>query len=222
MSPSSPDTADAAYFKFVPWCNDLISRQGSILFTPTSRLPDDPTIGATRDQLFRKTLHHDGALPYCIGLYQDPTTSPDLQPTTPGSGPQSPTLYIKSSSILFDLRPGLNGFNGSAHGGLLSSLIDEAMGSLIFINHLVQTTHEKQGRKLPAGTLDLNSTRVFTASMAVRFQKPVPTPSIVVVTASLVKIEGRKIFFDVTVKGQHGEEYARCDGLWLSLPLEKV
>lgn len=223
--------ADIGYFKSVPWCTELISAPGVVLFTPTSRQPDSDAVGATKDQLFRKTLRHGEAVPNCIGFYDDPAVASSVNDangtgdgngSTARPGPITPTLYIKKASLLFDLGPGVAGYNGSAHGGLISSLIDEAMGSLIFVNHVAQAALVRQGGRLPPGTLDLNNTRVFTASMAVRFLKPVPAPGIVVVEARLGSVEGRKISFDVRVRSERGQEFAQCDGLWLSLPLEKV
>lgn len=205
------------HFKTIPWCAELISAPELVEFTPTCRQAHSDAPVASRDQLFRKTLNHDEAIPNCIGLYQVPS-----DPSTAASARDGLTLYIESATLLFDLKPGVKGYNGSAHGGLVASMIDEAMGSLISINYLTQATLEAKGQRLPPGTLDLNNTRVFTAGMNVRFQKPVPVPGAVAVTASLARIEGRKISFDVRVKGEGGIEFARCDGLWLSLPLEKM
>lgn len=220
MAPDPFIAADTDYFKSVPWCNDLIASPDLALFTPTCRLPHVNAIGANKDQFFRKTLNHAGAIPHCIGLYQDPEKARDRGTTVQQQGEKR--FYIASASILCDLQPGLNGYNGTAHGGLISTLVDEAMGSLILINHLAQTALEKKGQKLPEGVLDLNNTRVVTANMTVRFQKPVPTPGIVVVAASQVKIEGRKISFDVRLRGEGGKEFAQCDGLWMSIPLQKM
>ncbi|KAK3938953.1 HotDog domain-containing protein [Diplogelasinospora grovesii] len=224
MSRGSSVPTAAQFFKSIPWCADLLSRPDVVPFIPTCRLEGEDAVRArTQDLLFRRSLNNAESVPHCIGFYRDPASATmSTQSTTLASPLGTPTLYVNSASLLFDLRPGVNGFNGTAHGGLIASLIDEAMGSLILINHIVQGQHEKEGRSLPPGTLDLNNLRVFTASMNVRFQKPVPTPRIVLVTATFVKTEGRKIFLDVRVEDENGIENARCDGLWLSLPLQKV
>ncbi|KAI1653681.1 HotDog domain-containing protein [Daldinia decipiens] len=216
------------HFKSIPWCVALLERPGVITFTPTSRLPEDPTgHSPTQDQLFRKTLNNADTVPHCIGFYQDPVSSDlDIEESPSaslGSSSQlSPKLFINSAPLIFDLCPGVNGYNGTAQGGFISSLIDEAMGNLIFTNYQVQGREEAQGRRLPRGVLNLNNARFFTASMTVRFLKHLPTPQTVVVTASLNRIEGRKMSLDVTVKNKHQVEFARCDGLWMSLPKEKM
>ncbi|KAI0130688.1 HotDog domain-containing protein [Daldinia grandis] len=213
------------HFKSTPWCTALLERPGVITFIPTSRFPEDPTgYSPTQDQLFRKTFNNADTVPHCIGFYQDPNSDIEPSPSTQ-LGPSSqlgPRLLINSASLIFDLRPGVNGYNGTAHGGFIGSLIDEAMGSLILINHQVQTHDKAQGRRLPRGVVDLNNARFFTASMNVRFLKPLPTPGTVVVTASLSKIEGRKMSLDVTIKDKSQVEFARCDGLWISLPEGKI
>src|SRR5690606_19454336 len=99
------------YFKSIPLCNELISSPKLVLFTPTCRQPDSNDIGSSRDQFFRKILSHDNAIPHCIGLYQDPTKTPSPDRTAPAPLRQCPELYVKSASLLCDLRPGLNGFN---------------------------------------------------------------------------------------------------------------
>ena len=221
MAPESYIAADTAHFMSVPWCNDLISSPNLVLFTPTCRQPVSNAPAASRDVFFRKSLKNDDAIPYAVGLYEDPENP--LGPGAASSKPQgAPALYVKSSTLLCELRPGLAGYSGFAHGGLISTLVDEAMGSLILINHLVQADIEKKGRKLPEGTLDLNNTRILTASMNVRFQKPLPVASIVAVTARFVRSEGRKLLFDVKVKGERGQVFAQCDGMWASMPLQKM
>jgi predicted thioesterase len=96
------------------------------------------------------------------------------------------------------------------------------MGSYILINHQYQTRYEQTNESLPEGIFNLNNRRVFTAGMNVQLQKPIPIPAVVQVTVDLNRIERRKIFLDVKVKGKDGVQHASCDGLWLSLPLEAV
>ncbi|OIW28190.1 hypothetical protein CONLIGDRAFT_465550 [Coniochaeta ligniaria NRRL 30616] len=207
------------HYNSIPWCAALLGRPDVIEFIPTSRLLEDAAgHSPTQDQLFRKTLNNNDSIPHCIGFYRDPFSSNSSDP----SSQPIPRLLIKSCSLIYDLCPGVNGFNGTAHGGLISSLMDEAMGSLIFINHQVQTREEAQGRRLPQDVLDLNNVRFFTASMTVRFLKPLYTPQTVVVTASFNKIEGRKMSLDVTVEGKDQTAFAKCDGLWMSLPSRKL
>ncbi|PSN58958.1 Thioesterase/thiol ester dehydrase-isomerase [Corynespora cassiicola Philippines] len=200
------------YFQSVPWCAVLLRKPGTILYTPTCRLePDANRVLLTQDQFFRVNLRSSDLIPHAVGFYQDPfaeTTS--SFPTSSG-----PRLLIHSSTLMLDLRPGTNGFSGSAHGGLISTLIDEAMGSLVYINHKLYT-------EMPSNVLNMHGVAMFTASMDVRFLKPLETPQIVLVTASLKNIQGRKVYFDVEVRNEKGVRYASCEGMWMSVSKEKL
>ncbi|KAH8600720.1 HotDog domain-containing protein [Bisporella sp. PMI_857] len=225
MDQSLSSSRAIAHFKSIPWCSALLEQPGAVIFTPTARLQEDAFgRSPTQDQLFRKTLKNHDTVPHCIGFYQDPALSDsqlDRRAPLVALSQLEPTLLIKSSSLMFDLRRGVNGYNGSAHGGFIASIMDEAMGSLIFVNHEFQKQNETRGH-YPQDILDLNNIRFFTASMTVRLRKPLPTPQSVIVTASLGRIDGRKMFLEVTVKGERGEEFANCDGLWISLQKEKL
>ncbi len=52
--------------------------------------------------------------------------------------------------------------------------------------------------------------------------KPIYTPQIVVVMSHLAEVNGRKVRFRVVVKGDKGQEYATCDGTWISFPRGKL
>ena len=222
MASTSLITADTQYFEAIPWCKDLISSPDLVLFTPTCRQPESNEIGASRDQFFRKILNSEDTVPHCIGLYRDPARHPSRDARSAGPDPANPEFHIKSASLLCDLRPGLAGYSGGAHGGFISTLIDESMGSLILVNSFAQAALKAEGHKLPQGTLDLSNTRVLTANMTVRFRKPLLTPSVVLATTDFVKTEGRKLFFNVRIVGDRGQEYAQADGMWMSMPLQKI
>ncbi|KAH8883005.1 hypothetical protein GQ53DRAFT_664659 [Thozetella sp. PMI_491] len=211
----------------VPWCADLLSQPGVVTFVPSSRAPQEAPLGMipTQDQLFRKLLRAPDAIPECIGFYKDTHVSHPDNPdkiSTSHSSDSNKQLHIQSSSLIFDLQPGVNGFNGTAHGGLVAAIIDEAMGNFLLINSAVQQ-REKRAGPLPPNLLDLDSVGGFmTAGMNMVLKKTIATPQVVVVTAVLDKIEGKKMLLRVTVEGKDGAEYARCDGLWISFPKHKL
>ncbi|KAF2263092.1 hypothetical protein CC78DRAFT_534254 [Lojkania enalia] len=209
------------YFQSIPWCAALLEKPGIVLYTPTCRLaPDANSALSTQDQFFRINLRHSDLIPYAIGVYEDPFFPTIISPSPTSSGLR---LLIYSSTLMLDIRPGTNGYNGSAHGGLISTLIDEAMGSLIYINHKFYTEVEAtQKEKMPSNVLNMHGVAMFTASMNVRFLKPLPTPQVVLVTASLNKIEGRKVYLDVEVKNGEGMKFASCEGMWMSISRERL
>lgn len=222
MVQSHSPSQDLSYFLSIPWCAALLNQPGVHTFAPTSRLPRDQV--ASGDRLFPKTLHHADAVPHCIGFYQAPSpdTSPNAVPVAASSQAANPTLLIRSCSLLFDLRPGVIGFNGSVHGGFIASLMDEAMGNLFLANYVAKMREVEANRPLPPGIMGLDDVRFVTANMTVRFQKPLPAPKVVVVTASLDRIDGRKLFLVVTATDERLVEFAKCEGMWVRLPHEKM
>ncbi|KAF2122069.1 HotDog domain-containing protein [Lophiotrema nucula] len=209
------------YFQSIPWCAALLEKPGIVPYTPTCRLePDANGALPTQDQFFRVNLRSSDLIPHAIGFYQDPFSPAIISPSPTSSGLR---LLIHSSTLMLDLRPGTNGYNGSAHGGLISTLIDEAMGSLIYINHHFYTEVEAiHKEKIPSNVLNMHGVAMFTASMNVRFLKPLATPQVVLVTASLKDIEGRKVYLDVEVKDGEGLRFASCEGMWMSVLREKL
>lgn len=206
-------------FSSIPWCAALLGEPGVVTFTPMSRLPNTPS----KDQLFKTTLKTENAVPEFIGFYKSPFTDADNLtlshiPST-GRGPQ---FLINSVSLLFDLRPGVNGFNGTAHGGFIASLFDEAMGCLLFVNGALQQEMRARGVALPDTILDQNLGPVVTASMNVKFLRPLVTPQVVMVSVTLDRCEGRKFYLSYTIKDGNGKECARGEGMWISLRKEKL
>lgn len=209
------------YFQSIPWCATLLEKPGIVPYTPTCRLePDANGVLPTRDEFFRVHLRSSDLIPHAIGFYQDPFSPATISPSPTSSGLR---LLIHSSTLMLDVRSGTNGFNGSAHGGLISTLIDEAMGSLIYINHHFYTEVEAIDKeKIPSDTLNMHGVAMFTAGMNVRFLKPLATPQVVLVTASVKDIKGRKVYLDVEVKNKEGVIFASCEGMWMSVSRENL
>ncbi|KAI4864543.1 HotDog domain-containing protein [Hypoxylon rubiginosum] len=205
--PDAP-APDPVKLKDVPWCAALIHAPGTITFIPQSHVTQDGTEVSSQDQLFRRTLRNDEAIPDCLGFYQDPQILSD------GTASDSPFL-LSSSSIMFDLRPGVNGFNGTAHGGLIAALMDESMGAYLYTNDRVYKQKKAEGL-LPVASKGFEDLGFATSRMDIRLLKPIRTPQIVVVTSRLAETDGRKVRFSVDVKGKEGKVYATCDGTWVS------
>ncbi|KAI1390195.1 HotDog domain-containing protein [Hypoxylon trugodes] len=205
------NSRDQAKFEAIPWCAALIHAPDVVTFVVPSRIVGESIEPRSQDQLFRRTLQNDDAIPNCLGFYQDPKVLPD---------DGSPFL-LSSSSILFDLRPGINGFNATAHGGLIAALMDESMGSYLIICDQLHKQKKAKGL-LPATSEGFDKLGFATSRMDVRLRKAIKTPQIVVVTTHLAETNGRKVHFRVEAKGQKGEVYATCDGTWTSFPRGKL
>ncbi|KAI1753250.1 HotDog domain-containing protein [Xylaria castorea] len=213
-------------FESIPWCAALLQKPGVVRFTPQARAPAGPDGRfPSQDQLFKTSLKTADTVPDYIGFYQSPFSDPTRMtlPPTPSSMEGGPQFLINTMSLLADLRPGVNGFNGTVHGGLIASLLDEAMGCLIFANAVVLREMMAKGAKIPAHVLNLaEAGPVFTASMNVKFMKPIPTPQVVIATATLTKAEGRKLSLAYDIKDNKGTEYAKGEGMWIAARKEKL
>jgi acyl-CoA thioesterase FadM len=96
------------------------------------------------------------------------------------------------------------------------------MGCLLFLNGVVQKEILASGATLPDNVLNLGASPVFTATMNVKFIKPVTTPQVVMATATLERIDGRKLFLNYTLRNGDGIEFARGEGVWMMTRNEKL
>ncbi|RYC63506.1 hypothetical protein CHU98_g2724 [Xylaria longipes] len=213
-------------FDSVPWCATLLLSPGVVTFTPSSHLPADLNGHfPSQDQLFMTTLNTANAVPRCIGFYQSPFSDAqeakllELVSRRMGSGQQ---LLISTASYFFELGPGVNGFNGTAHGGLIACLFDQAMGDLLFINGDIHRRAVAKGAPLPPGYLNPLENPMFTASLEMKLLKPLFTPQIVMVTVSLDKVVGRKMYLDCFMQNGQGTKFAAGRGIWLSASKGKL
>lgn len=107
---------DRAYFESIPWCLELLQDPG---FTPT------PTFSrqykeSTEDALFAETLKTSDTIRACSSLYKRPDPS--------GIG------QISELIMLVSLGYRVNGHPNLCHGGIVGTLVDEAMGMLLTVN----------------------------------------------------------------------------------------
>ncbi|KAI1173980.1 HotDog domain-containing protein [Nemania sp. FL0916] len=214
-----------SYFASIPWCATMLQQPGIVTFTPMARLPagSDGRF-PSQDQLFKTSLKTADTVPEYLGFYQSPFSDANhlsvLAVRPPRSGPQ---FLINTMSLLVDLRPGVNGFNGTAHGGLIASIMDEVMGCLVFKNSVVQREMQAKGMVIPGDVLDMTKAGpAFTASMNVKFIKPIPTPQVVIATATLSKIDSKKIYLSHDIKDEKGKMLAAGEGTWVILPKERL
>ncbi|KAF4974811.1 hypothetical protein FZEAL_8335 [Fusarium zealandicum] len=204
------------HFESTPWCADLLRSSETVTFIPASHSPPDNSGGSnSKDRLFKHTLNTQDAIPACLGFYQRPTE------TEASAGEQKPRLLLSSASLLFDLQPGVSGFQGTVHGGLFGALMDEAMGSFIYVTYRLQAQERARG-KLPENVIDLDKINYVTAGINLKLKRPVPVPHVVVVKATLTELSGRKLVLRTTIEGEGGVQYAVCDGTWISIPAERL
>ncbi|CAK7203372.1 hypothetical protein SEUCBS139899_006105 [Sporothrix eucalyptigena] len=223
----------ANHFRQQTWCAQIIDAPGTIYGISSSRAErsEDSDRIQSQDQLIGTALNNENGVPNILVVFQDPDSPNTPPPAQRGEGLRFP---IDSVSLLVDLRDNVRGFNGYVHGGFLGTIMDEVMGTLIFANYEYQSRKEAEadaeaerrgvestGWAIPSGIVDMKvGGLTMTASMKVNFRRPVSTPSTILTTAKLNRLEGRKIFIDVDVRDETGAVCTTCDGMWVSqMPL---
>ena len=119
-----------------------------------------------------------------------------------GCGPNNPEglhlsftidreAHTASATAVLDER--YQGAPGYVHGGLIATLLDEAMSKL----------------NRPLGVL------AMTRQMDVSYLRPVPIKTELLIQARFVRRDGRKLFHEAELLRRGGQVLARCTGLWI-------
>ncbi|KAG9235266.1 HotDog domain-containing protein [Amylocarpus encephaloides] len=176
------EEADLAHFHSIPWCSALL-KDPNIVITPTFSRQPKPN---TEDSLLALTLRSPTTIPRCLSFHPKPT-------------PSSPS--IASVCTLFTLGPDLNGGPRVLHGGMIATLMDDVMGTLLTI--------KKDGDAMPLSGV------AVTGTLNVRYLRRIPTPGTVLVVARVQEVRGRKYDMAAEVMGGEGEVFARAESLWI-------
>ncbi|KAI0439721.1 thioesterase superfamily protein [Xylaria telfairii] len=177
------DTLDHAHFAAIPWCASHLQGDRVVACASPSRTPKS----TSEDSLFAETLNSERGVVRMLLAYVEPL---------------SPTERVNEVKAFFTLGSGLNGHPNVCHGGLVMTILDEAIGMLVPIN-------QDRGRMSvgPCMTAYLNTT----------FVKPVLTPGTILARAWFTKVEGRKYFTQGTLEDEKGVILARSDALYVQL-----
>jgi thioesterase superfamily protein 4 len=157
--------------------------------------------------------HPDFALPWIQTLLSDPTTKIISNTAriakTNGEDTLFSNTYNSSSTIraylllqtpseilqIVSLGSNLNGHADIAHGGVVVTLLDEALGAAV-------------------------GAPCFTAYLNTQFKRPVKTPGVVVVRARCTKQERRKYWAEATVEDGQGTVLASAEALFVMVKEE--
>ena len=143
---------------------------------------------STEDALFAKTLKTEDTISAVTTFYRK--TAPEA-------------THSEEVRMLVSLEYGVNGWQHIAHGGIVGAILDEAMGGLATFNTRLEMYQ-------PIADM-------VTAYLNVTYLKPVSTPQIVLVTASLREIKGRKHYIDGDLKNADGTVLAKAESLFIGL-----
>ncbi|MET7642016.1 PaaI family thioesterase [Streptomyces sp. NPDC005438] len=100
----------------------------------------------------------------------------------------------------FTVKPAHQGAPGLAHGGVLATALDETLGSLNWLMHVISVT----------GRLETD------------FLRPVPVDTVLYLTARATARSGRKIYCQAEgrIGGPDGPLAVRADGLFIEVKVE--
>lgn len=180
--------SDQNYFQSIPWCAKLLGEPNLVITPAFSRQYKE----STEDALFAETLKSDETIRAYLSFYRRPA---------PGIG------RIDEVYALLSLGYGVNGYPHVCHGGIVATIMDEIMGSLLTVNRSL-------------GNADINDSAV-TAYLNSTYLKPVATPQVILVTARFREVKGKKYYIDATVKDHCGAVLASAESLWIGLTKSK-
>ena len=143
---------------------------------------------STEDAMFAETLNTKDTIRTCLALQKKPTSN------------QAPVTELR---LLLDLGYAVSGWPNVVHGGVISLIMDEAKVTLLQLSER-------------AGNADIHGSYV-TASFQVRYIRPIPTPSVIMVTARLRRVEGRKVAIDAVIENAEGHKMAVGESQWLRI-----
>lgn len=174
---------DLEHFQNIPWCAALLSAPGFQHTKTFSR-----TVKAhNEDTLFGQTLKSDNTITHTHSIYQ---TSETKLP--------APILEVRT---FVTLSTGMNGGPNALHGGMITTLMDDAMGTLLKLNRDADERGE-----MAFGV---------TARIDVRFRKLMLTPGTYCVGARVTKVEAKKVGLEGWVCDEDGDLCVTSKSLWI-------
>ena len=175
---------DREYFQSILWCARLLDESDFVIIPTVSRQYKE----STEDALFAETLKTHDTVRACLSLYKRPA---------PG------VARVDEVRMLLSLGYRVNGYPHLCHGGIVATIIDEVMGTLLTVN-----------KDLENATIRVAT---VTAYLNITYLKPIATPQTVLVTAKLGKVKGRKHYIEASVKDGSGTVLAKAEALWLGI-----
>ncbi|KAI1146796.1 thioesterase superfamily protein [Nemania diffusa] len=105
------DNLDHAHFAAIPWCARHLQGDRAVIVTSPSR-----TLKPTgEDSLMSQTLNSENTISRFLQVYEEPLL---------------PTERVNEVKAFLTLGSGLNGYADVCHGGLVTTILDEAIGML--------------------------------------------------------------------------------------------
>lgn len=158
----------------------------------------------TADLFFNTTINSSNTVPHLFALVRKDVLVPNHEFFTKASlrwhEKAFETTNYPHLVVLCHLSSGINGFQNTAHGGVLASLVDETMSIC------AELFRESAG---------LTGMNLYTANLNMSYKAPVVTPGVVVIKASLIRRIGPKWFLLALILDCDGKVLVDADALWI-------
>lgn len=188
---SLPPTAlgNADRLKDIPWAAALLADE-KFVFAPTnSRTPK----GSGEDSFIAEALNTERTVRNWV-----------TQHSLPQDNSWPAIAQVRS---FLDIGDGLNGYPATMHGGMIAALLDELTGLLLNVNVDHRNRTSSVNKPLNAMTAYLN----------VSYKKPLPLPGIILGTAKITRVDGRKFYMRGTLEDGCGQVYAVGEALYIEI-----
>jgi acyl-coenzyme A thioesterase PaaI-like protein len=161
------------------------------------------------DRYCRLTLHCEEGISHWLELVQKPTAG---------------TKTVLKTVTIVKYGEALNGFPGILHGGVVATLMDEALGFAMVASETALYggfgTLPKHWKKLLAeGKLrtEILKGNMVTAKLEIKFLRAVPCPGVVGIEVDILECKGHMMKLRGMMKDEDGVPLAQADGLWVRI-----
>lgn len=162
----------AQEFLAIPWTAEYLKRPNICWYVSSSRYRKS----SNEDALFGLTFNTKETIGSCITFYEQP---------------QPDAVQINEVHTLMSIGTALDGWPRILHGGVVATVIDEAMG--ILLGTQTEFHRKNPGRNEgPNMNMSIVGGGSFTATLNISYKNPVRTPKPLVITTRYTKREGRK------------------------------
>ncbi|CBF74369.1 predicted protein [Aspergillus nidulans FGSC A4] len=193
-------------------------------YTPISTYSRLPKPATGEDGFFSETLSSATTIP-TVHTFKLEHLQPNL-PSQPPSWPSPTTppdlIPVPGADLIMRLElatPGVCGHPATAHGGVLATVIDEAMslGVTLYAPEAgeqydptaVGTASATRG--VPGGRI---RSKMFTSQLDIRYKRPVSVPGEIEVRVQVLAKQGRKLWVKAQVV-QNGQIMVDAMAFWL-------
>ncbi|CAE7215563.1 hypothetical protein CFE70_009931 [Pyrenophora teres f. teres 0-1] len=193
--------AAIAHFSAVPWAAELIKDTANWTPIPTRAVAKK---ASGEDAFFSETISTDRTIRAILTLR-----------SKEGVGEEIAYREIKE---LVDVGDRLDGYPHVMHGGITATLLDEVCGALINCNAMKKVERAGEvGRSI-------DRPKWMTAYLNTTYKAPVPTPGVLLCTATIVRQEGgdRKVYMRATVQDGNGTVCTVCEALFIKIKSQRL